>query len=492
MFTKKVFTILTASLFIFISCGRDGDQPLNQLDVPTRLDAEVGDGEIEVSWKKVPDARYKVYYGTESGEYDGDDADEGDSPIKVKTNHITLSGLKNDREYFIAVSAINSDGETALSKEISATPKDGGGNTGTAHLSVDPPSTLSFSCDEGSDADPIDITIRNTGTDSLEWEYDTSLSGSAQITLDPSSGSIPAESQRTVEVSASNCSSLSGGTYSGELMIFADADGSPKKIDISITVSDADDTPRPPSWVDANPGDRAILVTWESVPQAQSYRVYRGTSSGVYLSYISTSQTSYTYTGLTNGISYFIAVKSYNSNGLSTNYSPEVTATPHSGVGTYHILPIHDGDLDKDGHVNNDSYLRAGGGFDINHKLSKTYLKFDIASYNIYNISNARIYLDIIDSSSAIATWPELLIYKINDYGNLNSSDWDLDFGGVFFGMEDPQTGEIYYDVPIYLLDSGINCFMIVSELNNGRFYRMASSSYYSSNSRPRLILTLP
>ncbi|MDI6704048.1 MAG: T9SS type A sorting domain-containing protein [bacterium] len=88
-----------------------------------------GDTKISLYWDKVTNAKgYYIYYDNDkSGEpYEGKGATEGDSPIKVeggdKTSFI-LSGLRNDKTYYIVVSAYNDDGEGPKSDEKSTTPK---------------------------------------------------------------------------------------------------------------------------------------------------------------------------------------------------------------------------------------------------------------------------------------------------------------------------------------------------------------------------------
>ena len=69
-----------------------------------------------LSWTAVPEPSvlgYKLYWGTMSHAYD--------SNVDVGHNaSYTLSGLQPGTTYFFAVSAYNSDGESALSAEVSS------------------------------------------------------------------------------------------------------------------------------------------------------------------------------------------------------------------------------------------------------------------------------------------------------------------------------------------------------------------------------------
>ncbi len=74
-------------------------------------------------------AGYKIYYGVYSGEpYDGEDVDQGQSPITVDINELdnsdnpefTLTGLDDAETYFFAITAYDyEDLESDLSNEVS-------------------------------------------------------------------------------------------------------------------------------------------------------------------------------------------------------------------------------------------------------------------------------------------------------------------------------------------------------------------------------------
>lgn len=73
-------------------------------------DAERG-GEVSLSWTSVRDVVYKVYYGVKSGEYDGFVAVSGSNAI--------IKDLKNNQEYYFAVTAVNAQKvESAYSAEV--------------------------------------------------------------------------------------------------------------------------------------------------------------------------------------------------------------------------------------------------------------------------------------------------------------------------------------------------------------------------------------
>jgi hypothetical protein len=87
------------------------------------------DGGADLSWKESPDrdvSGYLVYYGTARGEYFGEDAGQGISPINVgKRTSVHIGGLKNGTLYFFAVSAYDREDPSAtgeFSREVSVRP----------------------------------------------------------------------------------------------------------------------------------------------------------------------------------------------------------------------------------------------------------------------------------------------------------------------------------------------------------------------------------
>jgi len=76
----------------------------------------------------------------------------------------------------------------------------------------------------------------------------------------------------------------------------------------------------------AQAGD--INVAWDPTPGATAYRVYYGTSPGVYSASITTSSSSATLSGLPDCTSHYVAVKAMNGAGESEQFSNEVGGWP--------------------------------------------------------------------------------------------------------------------------------------------------------------------
>ena len=82
------------------------------------LTASTGDGFVSLDWDQVSNATgYNVYYDEMSGVTDNDSVITG-----ITDDNYTLSNLQNNTTYYFRVASVNSNGISALSSEVSATP----------------------------------------------------------------------------------------------------------------------------------------------------------------------------------------------------------------------------------------------------------------------------------------------------------------------------------------------------------------------------------
>jgi|GEM_PF-2104200 len=100
----------------------------------------------------------------------------------------------------------------------------------------------------------------------------------------------------------------------------------------SVTVN-ACTLPAAPAALTATAGNTQATLTWNAVSGATSYTVLRSTTSGSGYTAVATgiAQTTYTNTGLTNGIPYYYVVAAVNACGTGAN-SPEASVTPFAGT----------------------------------------------------------------------------------------------------------------------------------------------------------------
>jgi len=93
--------------------------------VPSNVQATAGDGQVAVSWTPVSGATsYNIYWNTAGSVTTSDDV------IGTSASLLLHPNLTNGIIYYYAVTAVNAEGESTLSTEVSATPVLSGG-TGT-------------------------------------------------------------------------------------------------------------------------------------------------------------------------------------------------------------------------------------------------------------------------------------------------------------------------------------------------------------------------
>ena len=86
---------------------------------------------------------------------------------------------------------------------------------------------------------------------------------------------------------------------------------------------------QPPLGISTITGNRQVVLSWSSVDEAVSYRLYRSASLGdVWVMIAETADTFYVDEDVSNGIEYLYAVSSVGSTGLESSRSEESPATP--------------------------------------------------------------------------------------------------------------------------------------------------------------------
>lgn len=96
---------------------------------PTLVVAKAADGAVELKWRPSPDADlagYLLYYGEARGEYFGEDAAAGKSPLDVgNRTSAVVDGLRNGTLYYFAIAAYDRATPRHIgefSREVSARP----------------------------------------------------------------------------------------------------------------------------------------------------------------------------------------------------------------------------------------------------------------------------------------------------------------------------------------------------------------------------------
>jgi hypothetical protein len=111
--------------------------------------------------------------------------------------------------------------------------------------------------------------------------------------------------------------------------------GSPKEAAIYYYYNPQAQTPDTPTGVSATAvSSSSITVSWNSVPGATGYYIYRSSSSsGTYTQVGTSTTTSYPDTGLSASTTYYYKVAAYNNNGEGSQSSADYATTQSSGSG---------------------------------------------------------------------------------------------------------------------------------------------------------------
>jgi hypothetical protein len=150
-----------------------------------------------------------------------------------------------------------------------------------------------------------------TATDSATW-----------LTVSPGTGNITSAAQFAVIV---NITGLAAGTYTTTVTINMDKGGN-ASIPVSLTV-----TPTTTSSLTTTPStgtSTTASLSWSAVTNTDQagYKVYVGTGSGVYGPPINVGNvTSYVVSNLAVGNTYFFVVTDYNTSGVESPTSSEVS-----------------------------------------------------------------------------------------------------------------------------------------------------------------------
>jgi hypothetical protein len=119
-----------------------------------------------------------------------------------------------------------------------------------------------------------------------------------------------------------------GTTYFYVVSAYNSAGQSANSSEVSATPTAPSTPPSVPANLQATAGNAQVSLSWTASSGATSYHLKRSTTSGSgYTQIAAPTATSYTDTGLTNGIAYFYVVSALNSAGESAN-STQATATP--------------------------------------------------------------------------------------------------------------------------------------------------------------------
>ena len=344
---------------------------------PSGLTATAGNGQVALNWTASSGASsYKLYRSTSSG-----------TELLVAsgvtgTSYMNI-GLSNGTTYYYEVTAVNSNGESAMSNQVSATPQ-AASTVSAAFVKNDAATQGTWSSAYGADGYDISqygaslpsyATVNITGNANYVWNGSTSdgralqepgssnrlaacwYSGSS-FTIDvnltdgqthqvalyaldwdsygPRQEQINVRDAGTGQVlNSQTVSSFSGGQYlvwniSGHVQFQVTNLVGGSNAVISGLFFGPGSAPAAPTGLTASAGNAQVSLTWTASSGASSYNLYRSTTSGTeQLVVAGITGTSYTNTGLTNGSTYYYEVTAVNGNG-EIALSNVVSATPQA------------------------------------------------------------------------------------------------------------------------------------------------------------------
>ncbi len=286
---------------------------------PTTVTSTAGDGEVTISWDTASDATsYNIYWSTSSGV--SKDTYE-DKISTITTTSYLHTGLTNGTTYYYVATSENDYGESSESDEVSATPS----STGTA------PSA------------PIGVTPA-AGDEELTISWDSVTGATSYNIYWSTSQAVTKDTGTKVSTFSSpytHTDLTNGTTYYYVVTAENDYGESSESDEVSATPAAAGAVPSTPTTVAATAVDEEVAISWDTAPGATSYRIYMHTSTGVskatFTEKRTITTTSYTWTGLTNGTTYYYVVTAKNDYGESAE-SDEVSATP-AAAGTAPSTP---------------------------------------------------------------------------------------------------------------------------------------------------------
>jgi fibronectin type 3 domain-containing protein len=269
---------------------------------PSGLQAVAGNAQVSLTWTAVTGATsYHVKRATTSGgPY---------TQVSAPTSaNVTDTGLTNGTTYFYVVSALNAAGESANSSEASAKPvapaQAPAAPTGLKATAGNAQVTLSWTASSGATS----YNVKRGTTNGGPYTRISSPTGTTFTDSGLTNGTA-----YFYVVSAVNST--------GESANSAQASATP-------TAPTQPQPPAAPTGLQATAGNTQVTLSWTASSGAMSYNVKRGTTSGgPYTKISSPATTSFTDTGLTNGVTYFYVVSAVNANGESNN-SAQASATP--------------------------------------------------------------------------------------------------------------------------------------------------------------------
>lgn len=282
------------------------------LPAPTELSATAeGSDEIDLEWDSVDEATsYVVYRATSS-------SSKYNQIATTKTTNYSDTDLLDDTTYYYKVKAKNSSGTSAFSPED--------------HATTEESDTLSA---------PKNLTAEVINSSRIDLEWRSVSAATSYYVYRAKSSSDYTKIGKTTSTSY-KCNGLSEDTtYYFKVKAVNGSDTSPYSSVVRESTEESDNDLSAPTDLSAKvQSSGEIYLNWDSVSAADSYYVYRATSSsGTYTRIARTTTSSYRDTDLSANTTYYYRVKAVDDSDVS-DYSSTVHATANSSSNNSSKIP---------------------------------------------------------------------------------------------------------------------------------------------------------
>ena len=436
---------------------------------PMGLTATPGNAQVVLTWTAVPGAtsyNIKRTYAVGSPY----------TPVALRATgtSFTDTGLTNGSTYYYVVSAINASDEGANSASVSATP-------------YAPPVPAAPT---GLTASPGNAVV------TLNWNP-VSGANSYIIKVGSVTGGPYTPIASGITTTTYNYSGLTNGTsyYFTVAAVNSGGEG-PSSSQASVTPSANGALPLAPVAVTAIGGDTQVVIAWPTQAGATGYNVKRASTRGGPYTAIATGlgTTSYSNTGLTNGVAYYYVVSALNEFGEGADSLP-TTATPGTSSAVIAVSDVY---------VRNGTYAATNYGTDTTLivKLDATsfereaFLKFNVAGLANAQSVTLRLVPTFVDQVAATLNCEVVA----DDNWNTSSLTWNNKpaSSGILAGQltslssNVPKTLDLTAQVRAEAAGDGVLSLRIYSTTAGSTAGVILASSRQSNASlRPQLVIVL-